>query len=101
MNVAEILYAEILRDGGSYALGFEADDGNQYELFLMTTAFSTERHTTHEVPVIYWQDCNSGRIVQSLSWKEAQEFIAPLRYSGRRFGELVKIIASGGKEHPK
>lgn len=98
MKIKNILYAEIFRDGGSYGLGFEADDGNPYEFFLKTTAFSTERETTHESPVIYWEDCNSGRVVQSLSWKEAKEFVAALHYGGQRFDELVEVVMSEGRK---
>jgi len=96
MEVDKILYADVFRDGGSYGLGFEAQDGQRYELFIQTTAFSAAQDTTHRAPVIYWEDCNSGRIFQSLSWKEAKEFIEPLRYSDPRFDELVEIIANEG-----
>jgi hypothetical protein len=98
MEVRKILYADIFRDGGSYGFGFEAADGRRYEFFLQTTAFSAERTTTHQAPVIYREDRNSGDIVQSLSWEEAKEFVAPLRYSDRRFDDLVKIVANEGKK---
>ncbi|MET3134671.1 hypothetical protein AAKU55_004973 [Oxalobacteraceae bacterium GrIS 1.11] len=97
MRVENILYADIFRDGGSYGFGFVADDGHQYEFSLKTTAFSAKQDTTHQTPVIYYEDCNSGRVVRSLLWGEAKKFIAPLRCSGQRFNELVKIVANEGK----
>jgi hypothetical protein len=69
--------------------------------FLQTTAFSVEQDTTHQAPVIYWEDSNSGRIAKSLSWKEAKEFVEPLRYSDRRFDELVEIVANEGAKQCK
>ncbi|MCC7702903.1 hypothetical protein IGS59_11665 [Janthinobacterium sp. GW460P] len=97
MKVENILYADIFRDGGSYGFAFNADDGQQYEFFLQTTAFSAAQDTTHHAPVIYLDDSNTGHVVRSLSWDEAKKFVGPLNFSDRRFDELVSIVANEGK----
>lgn len=97
VKVKSILYADIFRDGGSYGFGFDSDDGNQYEFFLQTTVFSAAQDTTHHAPVIYLDDCNSGRVVRSLSWEEAKKIVESLHYSDQRFDELVNIVANEGK----
>lgn len=65
--------------------------------FLQTTVFSATQDTTHHAPVIYLDDCNSGRVVRSLSWVEAKKFVESLHYSDQRFDELVNIVANEGK----
>jgi hypothetical protein len=36
MKVAKIHWADIYRDGGSYGVGFDAEDGGNYEFFMRT-----------------------------------------------------------------
>ena len=95
MNVKKIWEADICRDGGSYGFSFDSDDGRRYEFFLLTRAFDGVS-TSHHPPVIYLEDVNSGQIVQRLTWQEAKQFVAPLKYDDARFAELLKIIETEG-----
>lgn len=95
MNVKRIWVADICRDGGSYSLCFDSDDGRWYELFLKTRAFEGGT-PTHHPPVIYLEGVNGGQLVTSLTWHEARQFVAPLRYEGERFVELLQIIETEG-----
>ena len=98
MVVKKIWDADIYRDGGSYGFCFDSDDGHWYEFFLQTSAFSEQPATTHLPPVIFFEGCNSGQVVQSFSWSEAQDFIAILNYENVRFKELRDIVANHGKK---
>lgn len=95
MNVQKIWGADICRDGGSYSLCFDADDGRWYELFLQVQ-FQPGGRSTHQPPVIYLEGVNGGQAVRTLTWLEAKQFISPLRYDSARFTELVKVIATEG-----
>ena len=97
-KVVKIWGADIYRDGGSYGFCFDSDDGNWYEFFLQTRAFEASATESHRPPVIYLEDVNSKNAVGSLSWEEAQAFVAPLCYENKRFDELVRIVASAGKK---
>ncbi|MFL6676753.1 MAG: hypothetical protein ACJ8IK_00325 [Burkholderiaceae bacterium] len=96
MKVQRIWGADICRDGGSYSLCFDADDGRWYELFVKTRAFETAPSTSHHPPAIYLEGANGGEVVRHLSWSEAREFIAPLSYEGDRFAELRQVIETAG-----
>ncbi|AYM76651.1 hypothetical protein D9M09_13235 [Janthinobacterium agaricidamnosum] len=98
MRVVKIWDADIYRDGGSYGFCFDADDGHWYELFMQTTAFDDDKSATHRPPVIYFEGCNSGHVVQNLSWDEAKVFIKHLSYNNHRFSELALIVANEGRE---
>ena len=89
MNVQRIWGADICRDGGSYSLCFDADDGRWYELFLQV------RFGECGVPT-YLEGVNGGQEVQSLSWAEAGKFTAGMQYDNPRFTELLAVIASEG-----
>ena len=65
--------------------------------FFQTTVFSAAQDTTHHAPVIYLDDCNSGRVVRSFSWEEAKKFVESILYSDQRFDELVNVVANEGK----
>lgn len=97
MKVVEIGMADIYRDGGSYGMSFEADDGQVYEFFLETQAFEPGAVESHRTPVLYLGDCNSGNIVVRMSWEEAEAFVAPLRFDDDRFRELVAIVMRHGR----
>lgn len=86
----------ICRDGGSYSLCFDADDGCWYELFLKTRAWENEPSASHYPPSIYLEGANGGQIVRSLIWSEAKEFIGSLSYEGERFAELRQVIETEG-----
>jgi hypothetical protein len=97
VRVREIWDADIYRDGGSYGFCFDSDDGCWYEFFLKTKAFERPSSESHHPPVIYLEGCNSGKVVQSLSWQEARSFVAPLKYNNARFAELVEIVMNEGQ----
>lgn len=90
--------ADVYRDGGSYGFCFDSDDGNWYEFFLQTRAFEASAAESHHPPVIYLEDVNSKNAVKSLSWDEAQSFVAPLHYESKRFAELVSIVVGAGRK---
>jgi len=98
MKVVKIWDADMYRDGGSYGFCFYTDDGQWYEFFLRTAAFDEGLVTSHQAPVIYLEGCNSGRLVQHLSWGEAQDFMQHLSYDNERFTELVQIVANEGRK---
>lgn len=98
MRVVKIWDADIYRDGGSYGFCFDAADGHWYEFFIQTTAFDEDRSGTHRPPVIYLDGCNSGHVVQNLSWDEAKVFIKRLSYNNVRFSELASIVSHEGRE---
>lgn len=97
MRIAKIGNADSYRDGGSYGVHFEADDGHWYEFFLQTTALSNEKSTTHLAPVLYQENRNSGLVVQTFTWAEAKEFTARLRYTNERLSKLLKIVETEGR----
>lgn len=97
MNVERISDVDICRDGGSYSLCFDAEDGHWYEFFLKTRAFDEDRSRTHHPPVIYLDGYNDGVEVARLTWEDAKSFVAPLRYESRRFSELVHIVMNEGR----
>lgn len=98
MKVAKIWAADVYRDGGSYGFCFDSDDGNWYELFLGTRAFEIPTpQESHFPPVIFLESVNDKKPVRHLSWEEAMDFVAPLRFSNERFKELVSIIERSGK----
>lgn len=73
-----------------------------YQLFIQTTTFEESPDTKYKPPVIYLGDYNSNNIVKRLDWKQAQEFIKPLKYSGnslsaKHFESLLRIIRNEGK----
>ena len=95
MRVQRVWGADICRDGGSYSLCFDSDDGHWYELFLKTRAFEGAG-PSHEPPVICRDGANDGHAVQSLSWQEAKAFVAPMSFEGNRFEELRRVIDTEG-----
>lgn len=95
MKVQRVWGADICRDGGSYSLCFDSDDGHWYELFLKIRAFEGAG-PSHEPPVIYRGSANDGHAVQSLSWHEAKAFVAPMSFEGNRFDELRRVIDTEG-----
>lgn len=97
-RVVSIWMADVYRDGGSYGFCFDSDDGNWYEFFLQTRAFEASATESHHPPVIYLEDVNSKNAVRSLSWEEAQAFVAPLHYESKRFDELVGIVVGAGRK---
>ena len=98
MNVERIWAADVYRDGGSYGFCFDSDDGHWYEFFLQTRAFEEPQpQESHYPPVIYLESVNDKKPVQQLTWEEAKAFIAPLRYEGQRFQELVAVVNREGK----
>ena len=95
MQVERVWGADICRDGGSYSLCFDSNDGRWYELFLKTRAFEGAG-PSHDAPVIYLGSANDGRVVRSLTWQEAKSFVAPLSFDGPRFQELRLVIETEG-----
>lgn len=96
MRVQRVWAVDICRDGGSYSVCFDSDDGHWYELFLKTRAF-TGSGPTHEPPVIYRGSANDHKALRALSWQEAKAFVASMSFEGNRFEELRRIIdAEGG-----
>jgi hypothetical protein len=95
MNVERIWSADVCRDGGSYSLCFDADDGRWYEFFLQTRAFEGDG-PSHLPPVIYLEGVNGGHEVQRLTWDQARQFLGPLRFDNARFAELIEIVQRGG-----
>jgi len=97
MKVTKVTGADIYRDGGSFGMTFEADDGGRYELFLQTLAFENRQALeSHHPPVIYRGSVNDRDVVRRLDWEEAKAFVAPLQFDERCFDELVAIIARAG-----
>jgi hypothetical protein len=98
MKVVKIWNADIYRDGGSYGFCFDSDDGHWYEFFIKTKAFEKEKaNNDYYPPAIYFEGCNSKKVVEELSWAEAKEYIAPLSFGSDRFQELVRIVNNEGK----
>jgi len=95
MNVQRIWGSDICRDGGSYSLCFDADDGRWYELFLQVQLHHGGPSTYHP-PVIYLEGVNGGPVVKRLTWLEAKQFVASLSFDNPRFTELVNVITSEG-----
>lgn len=91
MKVVEIWNAEYYRDGGSYAFMFVAEDGKEYE-FISQVILSKDGVTSYRPPVIFWQDCNSGKIVRTFTWDQAKKFIEPLSYKSEIFSELKQLV---------
>jgi hypothetical protein len=124
-------YCDLYRDGGSIGLSFTAQGGpgyswaelqseleywdlaivtlnnwirrrRPYELLLQVIYSEGEPTRNYEPPVIYLENCNSGIIIERLSWQNAREFIAPLSRgeleSGSPFTKLVEIIRSEGTD---
>jgi hypothetical protein len=98
MKVVKIWDADIYRDGGSYGFCFDSDDGNWYEFFIRTKAFEKEKAgDDYYRPVIYFEGCNSKKIVKEFTWTEAKEYVASLNFDNGRFRELVRIVNNEGK----
>jgi hypothetical protein len=122
-------YCDLYRDGGSIGLCFLAQGGpgyswaelqsdleywdlaiatlnnwirrrRQYELLLQVSYSEGEPTRNYEPPVIYLENCNSGIIIERLSWQESKDFIAPLSSGELKpdspFAKLVEIIRSEG-----
>jgi hypothetical protein len=72
----------------------------QYELLLQVIYADREPTRNYEPPVIYLENCNSGIIIEHLSWQNAKEFIAPLSRGelkpGSPLAKLVEMIQSEG-----
>ncbi|MEZ5429155.1 MAG: hypothetical protein R2747_23110 [Pyrinomonadaceae bacterium] len=98
MKVEKIWEADVYRDGGSYGFCFDSDDGNWYEFFIQTKAFEqSASDDDYYPPVIYLEGCNSKKVVKEFSWREAQKYVASLKYDNQRFRELVEIVNNNGK----
>ena len=71
-----------------------------YQLFIKSRAFEEFPDTKYQSPVIYLGDCNSNKIVKSLDWQQAKEFIAPLKcsnsLSNQHFEHLLEVIENEG-----
>lgn len=91
MKVIEIFDAQYYRDGGSYAFMFESDDGEEYEFISNVVKMSDDR-IMYKPPVIFWQDCNSGKVVKEFTWKEAKLFLEPLTYENEVFLRLKQLV---------
>ena len=91
MKVTEIWNAEYYRDSGSYSFSFVSDDDEEYE-FISQVADTDSEEKSYKSPVIFWQDCNSGRIFRELNWIEAKSFIEPLEYENEIFHEFKRLI---------
>ncbi|MEY4563927.1 MAG: hypothetical protein RLZZ618_3204 [Pseudomonadota bacterium] len=95
--VKNILGVDICRDGGSYSLCFDSDDGRWYEFFLKTRAFDPVAIASHEPPAVYCKGSDDGQLVRNLSWVEGMAFVAQLSFDNERFRELVEILVTEGR----
>ena len=105
MKVQNIRGADMYRDGGSYGFLLSSDNGHRHEFFLQTRFPEQPRpQESHHPPVIYLGSRNDDKPVQQLTWEEAEAFIAPLHFKGRRFQnegqrfqEFVAIVMREGR----
>jgi hypothetical protein len=103
MRNIKLHYCDLYRDGGSIGLSFSAQGGQgysfselkeglsepylavitmsnwllrrrQYELLLQVKHSENPSTRNYNPPVIYLENCNSGTIVKTLNWQQAQEF---------------------------
>lgn len=95
MQVKQISFVDIYRDGGSYGMGFEGEDGQDYELHLQSNRLRGK--SQYETPVIYLGRRNQRQVVQELSWEEARQFLQGLSFDSPRFAELKKLLKNKGK----
>jgi hypothetical protein len=89
VNVEKIWGADICRDGGSYSLCFDSDDGQWYEFFLRISLADG----SYDSPAIYRGSADDGHVVDRMSWVDADAFLRCLRYDGSRFQEIVDLVA--------
>jgi hypothetical protein len=93
MKVTKIFGADVCRDGGSYSLSFESNDGEWYELFIQVKGIESNEYFE---PAIYRKGFDNGELIQKLTWASANKFLAPLKYKNARFNELVALVANNG-----
>jgi len=97
IKVVKINGADIYRDGGSYGFCFDSDDGHWYEFFLeIKPGWDTGLREWYP-PKLYFEGCNSKKIVKEFSWGEAKSFVAELSFDHTRFHELLDLVNSEGK----
>jgi len=94
MEITKIFGADICRDGGSYSLSFESSDKEWYEFFVQVKGIESNEYFE---PAIYRGGVNDGELIQKLSWSNAKEFLASIKYENKRFNELVRLVGNNGK----
>lgn len=95
-QVAEILGADIYRDGGSRCFWFSSDDGKHYEFFLKRN-LAVSDESRYKPPVLYLGSVNDRQPVREFSWEEAIDFVSGLEFDYFRFEELVNVVMNKGK----
>ena len=93
--------ADIYRDGGSYGFVFKSDDGKTYELHLPVVHQSPDDCKRYFEPLLFRDNCNSGKVIEHPTWDEAKKFISEVEFKDKRFNELKWIIENGGWAVPK
>ncbi len=94
--VGRIFNADICRDGGSYSMGFYSTDGEWYEFFV-PIKWDGDATDGYDLPKLYFRSVNDRNVIHSFTWEEAQQFLAPHRFPGSRFDELVAICQNQGR----
>ena len=93
MKITKIYGADICRDGGSYSLSFQADDGEWYELFVQVKGIESNLYFE---PKLYKGGVNGGLEVEVFSWSSAKNFLRGVSYSGQRYQELLQLVSNNG-----
>jgi hypothetical protein len=95
------LYADIIRDGGSYCFRYKDNNGKTYELFIKVVLGSPADCTRYYEPLVYLGDCNSKNVACHPTWEQAKEFMAGVKFADERFEEMKWIVDNGGWDVPK
>lgn len=101
LGLKKPLYADIIRDGGSYVFGFLASNGKSYELFIKVVIDSPSDCKRYYEPLVFLGDCNSKNAVAHPTWDEASVFLSNISFDNGRFNELKWIIENGGWNKPR
>lgn len=93
MKVTKVYGADVCRDGGSYSLSFEANDGEWCEFFVEVKGMESNQYFE---PKLYKGGVNEGLEIEAYSWVSAKTFLSEITYSGERFHELVQLVKNNG-----
>ena len=99
MKVQEVWQAEYYRDGGSYSFCFIGEDGEPYE-FISKVVPLDSGAKRYKAPVIFLDNCNSGKVIKALNWGEAKDFIDKLEFDNDIFNEFKALIAEYAELSP-
>ena len=106
LNPTLILMADLLRDGGSYFLMYQADDQQRYSLRTQVRLDSGMKRLGYERPKVF---CEATNFSRELTWAETQELGESLRSLNqavvseggvKRLLECLEVFSKSGQlEH--